>query len=43
LLIRQWVADQTRCRIEDLLPGVINSNMRMVLTNAIYFKGTGGT
>lgn len=37
--INDWVADQTRERIKDLLPaGSITSLTRLVLTNAIYFK-----
>jgi serpin B len=38
--INAWVAGQTQERIKDLLPdGVINDQTRLVLTNAIYFKG----
>jgi serpin B len=38
--INQWVADKTNGHIEDVLPeGEINSDTRLVLTNAIYFKG----
>ena len=38
--INHWVEDQTRSRIRNLLPGgVINLNTKLVLTNAIYFKG----
>ncbi|MGF1565576.1 MAG: serpin family protein [Flavobacteriales bacterium] len=37
--INDWVADQTKDRIKDLLqPGMITPQTRMVLTNAIYFK-----
>lgn len=37
--INQWVSQETRERIEDLLPpGSITPLTRMVLTNAIYFK-----
>src|SRR5690554_6720415 len=37
--INQWVEDSTNNRIKELLPqGVITSNTRLVLTNAIYFK-----
>lgn len=37
--INDWVADQTRERIKDLLPkGSVTSLTRLVLTNAIYFK-----
>lgn len=38
--INDWVADRTAGRIQDLLaPGVIDALTRMVLVNAIYFKG----
>jgi len=38
--INQWVEDQTQGKIKDLLPqGVITPLTRLVLTNAIYFKG----
>jgi len=37
--INTWVSDQTEDRINDLLPsGVINPDVLLVLTNAIYFK-----
>lgn len=37
--INDWVYDQTQEKIKDLLPeGVLNSDTRMVLVNAIYFK-----
>jgi len=37
--INDWVAEQTRDKIDELLkPGVITSDTRLVLTNAIYFK-----
>lgn len=37
--INYWVSDQTEDKINDLLPdGSLNSNTRMVLVNAIYFK-----
>lgn len=37
--INEWVEDETKERIKDLLPqGAINADTRMVLTNAIYFK-----
>lgn len=39
--INQWVAQQTNDLIQDLLPGgSITDQTRLVLTNAIYFKGT---
>lgn len=38
--INAWVEDQTKERIQDLIPeGVLQSDTQMVLTNAIYFKG----
>lgn len=39
--INDWVSQRTRQRIRDLLqPGVLTPNTSLVLTNAIYFKGT---
>lgn len=39
-LINLWVAAQTNDKIEDLIPeGVLNEMTRLVLTNAVYFKG----
>jgi len=39
--INQWVEGKTRNRIQDLLPpGSIDSATTLVITNAIYFKGT---
>jgi serpin B len=39
--INKWVAQQTQEKIQDLIPpGTLNSLTRMVLTNAIYFKGS---
>jgi len=38
--INAWVEKQTKGKIKDLLPaGVLDSMTRLVLTNAIYFKG----
>jgi serpin B len=38
--INTWVEGQTAGRIEDLLPeGTVKSDTRLVLTNALYFKG----
>ncbi len=38
--INRWVEDRTHGRIRDLLkPGTITAATRLVLTNAIYFKG----
>lgn len=37
--INDWVYDETQEKIKDLLPeGVLSSDTRMVLVNAIYFK-----
>jgi len=38
--INQWVEDQTRKKITNLISaGVLDSDTRLVLTNAIYFEG----
>ena len=38
--INDWVEDKTNDKIKDLIPkGAINSMTKLVLTNAIYFKG----
>jgi len=38
--INAWVAAQTRGKIENLIPpGALNEYTRLVLTNAVYFKG----
>ena len=40
LTINRWVEEQTQQKIKDLIPpGGVNSLTRLVLTNAIYFKG----
>jgi len=41
LTINRWVEDQTNDKIKDLLPGgSITPLTRLVITNAVYFKGT---
>lgn len=41
ITINRWVEEQTEDKIKDLLPaGSINPLTRLVITNAIYFKGT---
>ena len=38
--INQWVAERTEEKILDLMPaGSLNTNSRLVLTNAVYFYG----
>jgi serpin B len=38
--INEWVEEKTNSRIKDLIPqGVLDQMTRLVLTNAIYFKG----
>jgi serpin B len=40
LKINQWIDRKTENKITDLLqPGVLTPQTRLVLTNAIYFKG----
>jgi serpin B len=42
--INAWVEKQTGDKIKDLIPrGVLNSDSRLVLTNAIYFKAAWST
>jgi serpin B len=44
LLINRWVEEKTEDKIKDLLPrGTVKSDTRLVLTNAIYFKGDWAT
>jgi serpin B len=39
--INQWIAQRTRKKIRDLIPsGGLNAETRLVLVNAVYFKGT---
>jgi len=38
--INTWVAKQTEDKIHDLIPeGILDQTTRLVLTNAVYFKG----
>ena len=44
VLINDWVSDRTETRIKELLPkGSIDSDTRLVLTNAIYFNAAWAT
>jgi serpin B len=39
-IINSWVEEKTRNRIKDLVPpSAINADTRLIITNAIYFKG----
>lgn len=41
LAINDWVSDETRDKIRDLIPaGVLDALTRLVLANAIYFKAS---
>ncbi len=38
--INNWTSDRTNNKIKDLLPpGIVNRDTKMILVNAIYFKG----
>jgi len=40
ITINNWVEEKTNNKIKDLIPpGMVNSLTRLVLTNAVYFKG----
>ena len=40
LTINSWIEEQTNNKIKDLIPaGIINPLIRLVITNAVYFKG----
>jgi serpin B len=40
LTINSWVRDQTHEKIQDIIPSrVLGKDTRLVLTNAVYFKG----
>lgn len=39
--INDWISEQTRQKIQNMIPkGVIDAMTRLVIANAIYFKGT---
>jgi len=41
LRINEWVSEQTREKIKDIIPkGALDALTRLVIANAIYFKGT---
>ena len=41
LFVNEWVAKQTNDKIRDLLaPGVVDDMTRLILVNAVYFKGS---
>lgn len=40
LKISQWIQEKTQDKIKNLIPaGALNAAVRLVLTNAVYFKG----
>ncbi len=41
ITINSWVEDRTNNRIQNLIPsGALDQSTRLVITNAVYFKGT---
>ncbi len=40
LIIDSWVENKTNNKIKDLVKGNTNDDTRLVITNAVYFKGT---
>ena len=43
-LINDWVEDETHAKIKDIIPqGMLSNQTRLVLANAIYFKGDWAT
>jgi serpin B len=37
--INRWVEESTRGRIQNMVAGPLSSDMRVILANAVYFKG----
>lgn len=37
--INKWVSDQTEHKIEHLIPPPLRADTRLIITNAVYFKG----
>ena len=42
MIINQWVDDKTRHKIRDIISGSLDPDTRLILVNAIYFKGIWG-